>query len=411
METFNEFSVPTSKIVVVGVGGGGGNAVNRMVEDKFAGVDFVAINTDLQDLNKSKAPFRIQIGEKLTQGLGAGANPEVGQKAAEESRELIRACLQNANLVIITAGMGKGTGTGASPVIASIAKEMGKLVVAVVTKPFYLEGKHRIVNAEIGIENLAKVVDSYIVVSNENLIPLSNHSSMFEAFAYADGVLRQCILGISDVILNTQTLNIDFADLCTVLRGMGKAYLGIGSGSGESRVMTAVREAVGIRLQNIRIDNATSVMMYVKAKRDVTLEEIDRAAVLVREAVNKDANIIFGFDFRDDLPHDVEIMLIATGFQKNVEKPRFGQPQSGQVSDQFGRRDRLASAPLQQPRPIESDNYRSAPQPQRDPNVGTQGNRPGYFENTRVNVNEEDDDDVPMFLREIMRQKRNKRDD
>ena len=269
---------PSSRIAVVGVGGGGGNALNRMIESAFEGVDFIAINTDLQDLRKSKARFRIQIGEKLTQGLGAGANPEIGQRAAEESRNIIKEYLKEANLVIITAGMGKGTGTGASPVVASIAKEMGKLVVAVVTKPFYLEGRHRIVNADIGIENLSKVADAYIVVANENLVALSNNATMSEAFEYADGVLRQCILGISDVIINTQTLNIDFADLRTVLKDMGRAYLGIGSGSGTDRVINAVKSAVNIRLQDIRINNATSVMLYVKAKHEVTVEEIDKAA-------------------------------------------------------------------------------------------------------------------------------------
>ena len=382
---------PSSKIAVVGVGGGGGNAVNRMMDDRFAGVDFIAINTDLQDLHKSKAPIRIQIGEKLTQGLGAGANPDVGQKAAEESREIIKRYLQNANLVIITAGMGKGTGTGASPVVASIAKELGKLVVAVVTKPFYLEGRHRIVNAEIGIENLSRVVDSYIVVSNEKLVSLSNHASMADAFAYADGVLRQCILGISDVILNTQTLNINFADLCTVLRNTGRAYLGLGSGSGDNRVMTAVREAVGITLQDTKISNATSVMLYVKAKRDVTLEEIDKAAVLVKEVVHKDANIIFGFDFRDDLPHDVEIMLIATGLGQTADKNRPKQPQqpvAPEYADIIGGAPR-ASEIIHQADPVDE--------------------RPARMQSSRVRIDDDDDDDVPAWLKETNRSGRRDR--
>lgn len=386
MSEYNsEIVMPTSKIAVVGVGGGGGNAINRMMESQFKGVDFIAVNTDIQDLRKSKAPILIQIGEKLTQGLGAGANPDVGQRAAEESREVIKRFLQNANLVIITAGMGKGTGTGASPVVASIAKELGKLVVAVVTKPFYLEGKHRIVNAEIGIENLSRVVDSYIVVSNEKLVSISNHASMADAFAYADGVLRQCILGISDVILNTQALNIDFADLCTVLRSMGRAYLGIGSGSGENRVMTAVREAVGITLQDTKISNATSVMLYVKAKRDVTLEEIDRAAVLVKEVVHKDANIIFGFDFRDDLPHDVEIMLIATGLGQNA-----------------------SAATAQQNKPVQppvSHDYTDILEMNK-PKLGGIVNPPPRerlgSSGSRVNIEEDDDDDVPAWLKETL---------
>ncbi len=392
MSEYNsEIVMPTSKIAVVGVGGGGGNAINRMMESQFKGVDFIAVNTDIQDLRKSKAPILIQIGEKLTQGLGAGANPDVGQRAAEESREVIKRFLQNANLVIITAGMGKGTGTGASPVVASIAKELGKLVVAVVTKPFYLEGKHRIVNAEIGIENLSRVVDSYIVVSNEKLVSISNHASMADAFAYADGVLRQCILGISDVILNTQALNIDFADLCTVLRSMGRAYLGIGSGSGENRVMTAVREAVGITLQDTKISNATSVMLYVKAKRDVTLEEIDRAAVLVKEVVHKDANIIFGFDFRDDLPHDVEIMLIATGLGQNA-----------------------SAATAQQNKPVQppvSHDYTDILEMNK-PKLGGIVNPPPRerlgSSGSRVNIEEDDDDDVPAWLKET-RNNRNRK--
>ena len=308
-------STPEAKIVVVGVGGGGGNAVNRMIESNFVGVDYISINTDMQDLRKSKANFRIQIGEKLTSGLGAGANPEVGQKAAEESKNLIGEYLKEANLVILTAGMGKGTGTGATPVVASIAKEMKKLVVAVITTPFYLEGKHRKSNADIGIENLTKVADAYIVVKNEKLVAQDDNTTVSDAFTYADGVLRQCIQGISDVIINTQTLNIDFADLCTVLRNMGRTYLGIGSGSGPDRVLDAVKEAVGIKLQDIKIDDAASVLLYVKARRDVKMNEIDNAAVIVKEVVHPDANIIFGFDFRDDLPHEVEVMIIATGFE------------------------------------------------------------------------------------------------
>ena len=381
----NEFKIPSSKIAVVGVGGGGGNALKRLVANKFTGVDFIALNTDmqdLQDLNKSSGSiYCMQIGEKLTQGLGAGANPEVGQRAAEESREMIKAILQNANLVIITAGMGKGTGTGASPIVASIAKELGKLVVAVVTKPFYLEGKHRIVNADIGLQNLAKVVDSYIVVSNEKLVSLSNRASMSEAFEYADGVLRQCITGISDIILHTQTLNIDFADLCTVLRGMGRAYLGIGSGTGDKRVMNAVKEAVGITLQEIKINNATSVMLNVKAKRDVTLEEIDKAAVLVKEVVHKDANIIFGFDFRDDLPHDVEIMLIATGLDQG-NKVKAPETTSNQGSDYF---EMLTKAPPK-PEPTGIMN---------EPRTG--------MTSSRVQMEDDDDPDIPAWLRETRR--------
>ena len=344
-----------------------------------------------QEVDATVLDCHIQIGEKLTQGLGAGANPEVGQRAAEESRNMIKEYLKEANLVIITAGMGKGTGTGASPVVASIAKDLGKLVVAVVTKPFYLEGRHRIVNADIGIENLSKVADAYIVVANENLVALSNNATMSEAFEYADGVLRQCILGISDVIINTQTLNIDFADLRTVLKDMGRAYLGIGSGSGTDRVINAVKSAVNIRLQDIRINNATSVMLYVKAKHEVTVEEIDKAAVLVREAVHKDANIIFGFDFRDDLPHDVEIMLIATGFGEDHQSERRNTPP----------RDVILS-----PAPTDRSVMDSVGNTKHDQSLS--GNH-SNFESSIVHVNEnDDDDDVASWLKEKRNREQNK---
>lgn len=321
MIKMDNYKTQAAKIVVIGVGGGGGNAINRMVDGGFEGVDYIAVNTDMQDLHKSHAALRIQIGEKTTVGLGAGANPEVGQLAAEESRALISGYIKDANLVILTAGMGKGTGTGATPVIASIAKEMNKLVIAVVTTPFVLEGNHRLSNAEIGIANLAKVCDAYIIVKNENLVSDGEDSTMFESFAYADSVLRQCIQGISDVISNTQTLNIDFADLSTVLKNMGRTYLGMGTGSGEDRVFNAVKEAVNIKLQDQRISSATSAMVFLKAKKDVSTREVDHAMRSVREVVHPNANIIFGFDFRDDMEHDVEVMIIATGFA-NDSKPK-----------------------------------------------------------------------------------------
>lgn len=394
-------STPEAKIVVVGVGGGGGNAVNRMIENNFVGVDYVAINTDMQDLRKSKANFRIQIGEKLTAGLGAGANPEVGQKAAEESRNLIGEYIKEANLVILTAGMGKGTGTGASPVVASIAKEMKKLVVAVITTPFYLEGKHRKSNADIGIENLAKVADAYIVVKNEKLVSPDDNATVSDAFSYADGVLRQCIQGISDVIINTQTLNIDFADLCTVLRNMGRTYLGIGSGSGPDRVLDAVKEAVGIKLQDIKIDDATSVLLYVKARRDVIMKEVDNAAVIVKEVVHPDANIIFGFDFRDDLPHEVEVMIVATGFEnKGLTKDI-----SASVKQQP-----IVHGNIPAPAATVSVNQGYAPQPQGfgqnyNTGVSQQPRQPASVRSdiapSRVSMSDiEDDEDVPAWVLE-----------
>ncbi len=382
MDESNQVKIPTAKIAVVGVGGGGGNAVNR-IYDKFTDVDFIAINTDLQDLQKSVVPYRLEIGLNTTKGRGAGANPELGQQAAEESRELIKIYLENADLVIITAGMGKGTGTGASPVVASIAKEMGKLVIAVVTTPFYLEGKHRIINAEIGIENLAKVADAYIVVANENLVSFSGKESIGNAFKYADSVLSQCILGISDVILNNQTFNLDFADLCTVLKGMGRAYLGIGAGKGDDRVMQAIRNAATNKLQNLKIDHATSVLLYLKAKPEVTMKEVDEAIVLVREVVDKDANIIFGIDMQGDNingDNDVEIMIIATGFERNTKSARAAQPAEAPAQlDIFG-----GSAPKAEGAEV--------------------GEKPAFVHQappvSRVSVSEDsEEDDVPAWLK------------
>lgn len=302
-------------IKVVGVGGGGNNAVNRMIAVNIKSAQFISLNTDLQALNMSKAQHRIQIGDKLTHGMGAGADPEIGQKAAEESRLAIADAIKDANLVFITAGMGGGTGTGAAPVVASIAKEMGKLTVAVVTKPFAFEGVTRMNNAEIGIANLKKVVDTLVVIPNEKLMQVASKLQVLDAFKYADDVLRQGIQGISDLIVTPALINLDFADVCTVMRDKGIAHMGIGRGSGERRTVEAVKQAVFSPLLETSIEGASSVILNIMGGTDLTLIEINEAADLVRQVVHPAANIIFGADIRETLNDEILVTIIATGFE------------------------------------------------------------------------------------------------
>ena len=306
--------VMPAKIVVVGCGGGGNNAVNRMVEAGIKSATFIAINTDLQDLNRSKANIRIQIGDKLTHGQGAGADPEKGQKAAEESKDAITKAIHDADLVFITAGMGGGTGTGSAPVVASIAKEMGKLTVAVVTKPFPFEGKPRMDNAEIGIANLRKVVDTLVVIPNAKLMMVASRIPILDAFRHADDVLRQGIQGITDPIVTPALINLDFADVCTVMRNSGLAHMGIGSGKGEKRTVDAVKQAVFSPLLETSIEGASRIILNIMGSLDVTLEEINEATELVREVVMPGANIIFGADIRDTMEEEIIVTVIATGF-------------------------------------------------------------------------------------------------
>lgn len=287
-----EYSDSPACIKVVGVGGGGSNAINRMVEAGIKSAQFIAINTDVQALRMSKADMLIQIGKKLTNGQGAGADPSKGQRAAEESAPFIREQLKDADLVFITAGMGGGTGTGAAPVIAKIAKEMGKLTVAVVTKPFIFEGKIRMNHAETGIANLRKFVDTLVVIPNEKLMSIAPNLPMVEAFKYADDILRQGIQGISDLIVTPAMINLDFADVCTIMRDKGVAHMGIGRGKGEGRTSDAVKQAVSSPMLETSIEGARSVILNIMGSPDMTLAEVNQAANLVKEVVNADAMII-----------------------------------------------------------------------------------------------------------------------
>ncbi len=305
----------SANIKVIGVGGGGCNAVLRMIAYNFKGPEFIAINTDKQALLSNPAPKRIQIGDKLTKGLGAGANPDVGQKAAEESKAKIAEVLQGADLVFITAGMGGGTGTGAAPVIAQMAKDMGILTIAVVTKPFPFEGKIRASNAEKGIANLKKYVDTLVIIPNEKLLRvMPKGTSVFESFKRADEVLRQGIQGISDLILKPGIINLDFADVKTVMKNRGYAHMGIGIGKGENKVQEAVRNAVYSPLLETQIEGATAVLLNIKGGVDMALDEINEASELVREVVDPNCNIIFGTSINENMKDEVEVTIIATGF-------------------------------------------------------------------------------------------------
>ena len=319
MENFNENPASVAQIKVIGVGGGGNNAVNRMVSANITSASFVSINTDKQALLMSKAPQRIQIGEKLTRGLGAGAEPEIGQRAAEESKQSLAEILKDTDLVFITAGMGGGTGTGAAPVIAQIAKEMGILTVAVVTKPFSFEGRKRQENAERGIEELRKNVDTLVIIPNDKLLKIvPKGTSIVDAFKYADDVLRQGIQGISDLIVTPMLINLDFADVRTVMKNRGLAHMGIGRGKGDNKTLEAVRQAVSSPLLETTIEGATGVILNVKGGMDLPLDEVYEAADLVREVVDPSCNIIFGSGIDEDMNDEVEITIIATGFKGNI---------------------------------------------------------------------------------------------
>lgn len=304
-----------ANIKVIGVGGGGGNAVNRMIASNVSGIEFWSINTDAQALVQSAAVKRLQIGQKLTRGLGAGGNPAIGQKAAEESRDEIAAALENADLVFITSGMGGGTGTGAAPIVAEIAKEMGALTVGVVTRPFIFEGRRRTSQAEQGIEGLESRVDTLITIPNDKLLSvISEQTPVQEAFRFADDVLRQGVQGISDIITIPGLVNVDFADVRAIMADAGSALMGIGVGSGKSRAQEAANAAISSPLLESSIEGARGVIFNITGGSDLTLHEVNAAAEIIYEVVDPNANIIFGAVIDDRLQGEVRITVIATGF-------------------------------------------------------------------------------------------------
>ncbi|MCQ2551006.1 MAG: cell division protein FtsZ [Clostridia bacterium] len=306
-------------IKVVGVGGGGCNAVNRMIDAGLGGVQFIAVNTDMQALNRCKADNKIQIGEKLTRGLGAGGNPQVGQQSAEETIELINQCLEGTDMVFITAGMGGGTGTGAAPIIARAAKEMGILTVGVVTKPFSFEGRKRMNQAELGITYLKKYVDSLVVVPNDKLLTNCEKSTtMLDAFNMADDVLRQGVQGISDLISDVALINVDFADVKSVMTDRGIAHMGVGYGTGEDRAKMAVNAAIDSPLLETRIDGAKAILLYIAGGLDLGMLEASEISQLVREQADDDAIIIFGAAIDESMNDKVAVTVIATGFDEGL---------------------------------------------------------------------------------------------
>jgi len=310
-----------AQIKVVGIGGGGNNAVNRMISAGLKGVEFIAINTDKQALFLSKANTKIQIGEKLTKGLGAGANPEVGEKAANESREEISQALKGADMVFITAGMGGGTGTGAAPIIAEVSKNLGILTVGVVTKPFSFEGKKRMANAEMGITDIKSNVDTLITIPNDRLLTIAEKkTSIIEAFKLADDVLRQGVQGISDLIAVPGLINLDFADVKTVMQDTGLAHMGIGKGSGETRATDAAKQAISSPLLETSIDGAKGVLLNITGGAKLGLLEVNEAAELIASVADKEANIIFGAVIDEKLQDEVRITVIATGFDNVKER-------------------------------------------------------------------------------------------
>ena len=308
----------TATIKVIGVGGAGNNAVNRMVESGIRNVEFIAVNTDRQALLLSKAASKIQIGEKITRGLGAGANPDIGAQAAEESKTEIAEALRGADMVFVTAGMGGGTGTGAAPIVAAAAKEMGILTIGVVTKPFTFEGKKRLSQAERGIESLKGKVDTLVVIPNDKLLQvIDRKTSIVEAFKMADDVLRQGVQGISDLIAIPGLVNLDFADVKTIMLNTGMAHMGVGSASGENRAEDAAKAAIESPLLETSIEGARGVIINITGGENLGLHEVNTAAELVQRSVDPEANIIFGTVTDPSMEDEIKITVIATGFEKN----------------------------------------------------------------------------------------------
>ena len=316
-----------ANIKVIGVGGGGNNAVNRMVESELNGVQFLSVNTESQVLELSKADVTIQIGEKVTKGLGAGANPQIGEAAAQESREDIIKALEGADMVFVTAGMGGGTGTGAAPVVAECAKEVGALTVGVVTKPFAFEGKRRRAAAEKGIEFLTQKVDTIIVIPNDKLLQVVDKKcSVSDAFSKADEVLRQGIKGISDLIQIPGLINLDFADVKTIMTNQGEALMGIGEGTGENRAADAAKMAINSPLLETSIDGAKGILLNISGSSELGIFEVNEAAQIISDAADPDANIIFGSVIDESLGDKVQVTVVATGFGNNAKSvPEFGK--------------------------------------------------------------------------------------
>lgn len=371
-----------AKIKVIGIGGGGGNAINSMMAvNQINGVDFLGVNTDAQALLLCQAQTKIQIGENLTRGLGAGGNPDIGKQAAEESREKLKEQLHDTDMVFLTCGEGGGTGSGATPIIAQLAKDLGSLTVAVVTKPFHFEGTRRMVQAEEGIENLKDKVDTLIVIPNQRIMDvIDKKMTLLEAFRVADSVLGQGVQGISDLITMPGLINVDFADVRTIMTGAGSSLMGIGTGVGENRASTAARQAISSPLLEMSIDGAKGVLFNITGGPDLTMSEVDEAAKQIAAAVDPDANIIFGATIDEHLVDQVKISVIATGFDETKRRLRemTGRPAYGVPG--------VRPAPIQPTPPTDQPTQ----PPQQQPPPAADDQLPP----------EEDEFDIPAFLRQ-----------
>jgi cell division protein FtsZ len=356
--SFNDEARNDAKIKVIGVGGGGGNAVNRMIDAGLEGVEFITANTDLQALRLSRAPMKIQLGVKLTNGLGAGANPEVGRRSALEDSDKIIEALEGADMVFITAGMGGGTATGAAPIIASLASEMGALSVAVVTKPFAFEGKRRMQQAERGIAELMETVDTTIVIPNEKLLGVAQDAGFFESFRVADDILRQAVQGISDIITIPGIINRDFADVKAIMAGMGYAVMGTATASGARRATEAAQKAIASPLLEAgAIDGARGILINITGSTSLKLAEVQEACTIIQSAADEEANIIFGAVMDEKMKDSVKITVIATGFRDSDVRRRQNEVQRGFVVSPEGD-DFPESRPEPEP---ESDSFPSPP--------------------------------------------------
>ena len=345
----------TATIKVIGVGGAGNNAVNRMIDAGIKGVDFIAVNTDRQALQTSKANTKIQIGEKITRGLGAGANPDIGAQSAEESKAEIAEALRGADMVFVTAGMGGGTGTGAAPIVAAAAKEMGILTIGVVTKPFTFEGKKRLSQAERGIESLKGKVDTLVVIPNDKLLQIIDRkTSIIEAFKMADDVLRQGVQGISDLIAIPGLVNLDFADVKTIMLNTGMAHMGIGRASGENRAEDAAKQAIQSPLLETSIEGARGVIINITGGTNLGLHEVNTAAELIQRSVDPEANIIFGAVIDESLDEDILVTVIATGFENDRNPLSSGTPVGDIIDKAWDRK--LNSIPMSTDSSNSSDN-------------------------------------------------------
>lgn len=388
-----------ARIKVIGVGGGGGNAINNMIQSQLEGVEFIVANTDAQALARNLAPIRVQIGEGVTRGLGAGAKPDVGMRAAEESREHIQELIAGADMVFITAGMGGGTGTGAAPIIASLAKEMGILTVAVVTKPFSFEGKRRLKFAEDGLAELRKHVDTVITIPNQKLLSIvGKNTTILDAFRKADDVLQQAVRGITDLITIPGLINVDFADVRTIMDEMGHAMMGAAESTGDTRALDAATNAISSPLlDDVSIHGAKGVLINITGGYNLALQEVDEAATVIRDMAHDDANIVFGAVLDESMEDSVRVTVVATGIgeAEKVDFPKKSVPHSG--SSRFARKPALTAVPND----LSQDNTPKSPKKKA---LGKRrpSEQPRFNDQSLEDINQGDSFDVPTFLRRQM---------